>query len=58
MPATQPQWSRTGEQWADLCQYHESMLSSAMLSCDVTRIGREWLAAQGGIAVLAKRMAP
>ena len=55
--ATQPQIAKDGEEWANLCQAHHDELDSAgNLPLDARKMVRAFILAQGGHAVMAKRM--
>ena len=54
--ATQPQFSKSGELWSNLCDAHAGELSGAIESNYPAAILRSWVLAQGGAKAAAERL--
>lgn len=55
-PATHPQLSNDGSEWANLCDSHSEEMEQAVTSLDPKTLVRSWILAMGGAKKAAKRL--
>lgn len=60
LQAAHPQLSSEGAMWANLCDDHSRKFDTMMIdpNTSVTRLLAEWVKAQGGPKLAARRMSP
>ena len=54
--ATKPQLSKSGGQWANLCDGHDRLFTEAVSAGDAKAILSRWIKAQGGAKAASARM--